>query len=110
MKTPWLVVDPVKADAVAQKARDDAILRNALAGPEPIVVLVLGGQSRPDREHASGGPELRIYPVDDKEGGGIDRPGLSTCVTYSTGIWVLSSGCVAKPCWGIRTEILESSR
>jgi hypothetical protein len=34
--------DPRKADAATMKARDDAILRNALAGGEPVVVVVLG--------------------------------------------------------------------
>src|SRR4051812_48387617 len=33
--------DPRKADAAALKARDDAIVRNALAGGEPVVVVVL---------------------------------------------------------------------
>jgi hypothetical protein len=35
--------DPRKADAATLKARDDAIVRNALAGGEPVVVVVLGG-------------------------------------------------------------------
>jgi hypothetical protein len=35
--------DPWKADAATLKARDDAIVRNALAGGEPVVVIVLGG-------------------------------------------------------------------
>jgi hypothetical protein len=35
--------DPRKADAATLKARDDAIVRNALAGSELVVVVVLGG-------------------------------------------------------------------
>ena len=35
--------DPWKADAATLKARDDAIVRNALAGGEPVVIVVLGG-------------------------------------------------------------------
>jgi hypothetical protein len=34
--------DPRKADAATLKAREDAIVRNALAGGEPVVVVVLG--------------------------------------------------------------------
>jgi hypothetical protein len=34
--------DPRKADAATMKAREDAIARNALAGGEPVVVIVLG--------------------------------------------------------------------
>jgi hypothetical protein len=34
--------DPRKADAATLKARDDAIVRNALKGGEPVVVIVLG--------------------------------------------------------------------
>ena len=33
---------PGRADAAPRKARDDAILRNALKGREPVVVIVLG--------------------------------------------------------------------
>jgi hypothetical protein len=36
------VADPGKADAATLKARDDAIVRNALKGGEPVVVIVLG--------------------------------------------------------------------
>jgi hypothetical protein len=35
--------DPRKADAATLKAREDAIVRNALAGGESVVVIVLGG-------------------------------------------------------------------
>jgi hypothetical protein len=35
--------DPRKADAATLKARDDAIVKNALAGGEPVVVVLLGG-------------------------------------------------------------------
>jgi hypothetical protein len=34
---------PRKADAATLKAREDAIVRNALAGGEPVVIVVLGG-------------------------------------------------------------------
>ena len=37
------MADPGKADAATLKARDDAIVRNALAGGEPVVIVVLGG-------------------------------------------------------------------
>jgi hypothetical protein len=45
---PWTTprsaaADPRKAVAATLKARDDAIVRNALAGGEPVVVVVLGG-------------------------------------------------------------------
>jgi hypothetical protein len=36
------VADPRKADAATMKARDDAIVRNALKGGELVVVVVLG--------------------------------------------------------------------
>jgi hypothetical protein len=35
--------DPRKADAATMKAREDAIVRKALAGGEPVVIVVLGG-------------------------------------------------------------------
>jgi hypothetical protein len=35
--------DPRKADAATMKARDDAIVKNALANGEPVVVILLGG-------------------------------------------------------------------
>jgi hypothetical protein len=35
--------DPRKADAATMKARDDALVRNTLAGGEPVVVVVLCG-------------------------------------------------------------------
>jgi hypothetical protein len=35
--------DPRKADAATMKASEDAIVRNALANGEPVVVIVLGG-------------------------------------------------------------------
>jgi hypothetical protein len=35
--------DSRKASTATMKARDDAIVRNALAGGEPLVVVVLGG-------------------------------------------------------------------
>jgi hypothetical protein len=39
--------DPRKADAATLKAREDAIVKNALAGGDPVVVIVLGGGHDP---------------------------------------------------------------
>jgi hypothetical protein len=39
---PLAAADPRKANAPTTKARGDAIVRNALAGEVPIVVIVLG--------------------------------------------------------------------
>src|SRR5262249_10882137 len=39
---PLAAADPRQADAQTLKARDDALMANALAGGEPVVVIVLG--------------------------------------------------------------------
>ena len=39
---PLAAADPRKADAATMKARKDAMVRNALAGGEPVFVIVLG--------------------------------------------------------------------
>jgi hypothetical protein len=58
--------DPRKADAATLKAPDEAIVKNALAGVESVVVIVLVG-----------GPALRLPSGNDGEGPGVARRAVS---------------------------------
>jgi hypothetical protein len=46
------------------KPSNDAIVRYALKGGEPIEVIVLGGFAQPGDYHPVGRSQLRVHPAD----------------------------------------------
>jgi hypothetical protein len=48
-----VAANPRKADVTTMKARDDAIVRNALAGGAPVVVMLGGGHDLAERVRAA---------------------------------------------------------